>query len=74
MKAVVDRFEGGYAVVLFGDEEIRVNVPRRLLPEDVREGSWLRVGFELDPGGTESQRKKIEGLLDRLKEKNKKNR
>ncbi|MFY9542033.1 MAG: DUF3006 family protein, partial [Dethiobacteria bacterium] len=31
MKAVIDRFEGDFAVVLFGDEEIKLNIPRKLL-------------------------------------------
>ena len=51
MKAVIDRFEGDHAVVLFGDEEIKVDIPRQLLPTGVKEGSWLKVSFELDPDG-----------------------
>jgi len=37
MKAVIDRFEGDYAVVLFGDEEIKVDIPKELLPQEPRE-------------------------------------
>ena len=33
VKAVIDRFEGEYAVVLVGDEEIKLDVPINLLPE-----------------------------------------
>ncbi|MBT9140225.1 MAG: hypothetical protein DDT30_00801 [Dehalococcoidia bacterium] len=33
MKAVIDRIEGDYAVVLFGDAEIQVDIPVGLLPE-----------------------------------------
>ena len=71
MKAVIDRFEGDYAIVLFGDEEIKVDIPRKLLPPGAKEGSWLNVSFELDPEGEKRQRKKIEGLLDKLRKKNK---
>lgn len=71
VKAVIDRFEGDFAVVLFGDEEIKADIPRKLLPKGAREGSWLRVHFELDPEGEKRQREKIEGLLNRLREKNK---
>ncbi len=71
MKAVIDRFEDGYAVVLFGDEEIKVDIPRQLLPEKAGEGSWLKVSFELDQEGEKKQREKIEGLLDKLKKKHK---
>ncbi len=70
MKAVIDRFEGEYAVVLFGDDEIKADIPRQFLPPGAEEGSWLNVSFELDPEGEEKQREKIEGLLDKLKRKN----
>lgn len=71
MKAVIDRFEGDFAVVLFGDEEIKVDIPRQLLPKGAKEGSWLRVSFELDLEKTKAQKEKIKGLLDKLKNKNK---
>ena len=70
MKAVIARFEGDHAVVLFGVEEIKVDIPRQLLPSGAKEGSWLNVSFELDPEGEKQQREKIEGLLEKLKKKN----
>lgn len=69
MKAVIDRFEGEYAIVLFGDDEIKVDIPKKLLSGEVQEGSWLRVSFELDEEGTLGQKKKINDLLDKLKGK-----
>lgn len=69
MKAVIDRLEGDYAVVLFGEEEIKVDIPRGLLPEGAKEGSWLTVNFELDAEGTQKQKEKIQNLLDKLKNK-----
>ena len=71
MKAVIDRFEGNYAVVFFGDKEIKVDIPRELLPPGVKEGDILNVSFEADKGATQVQREKIEGLLQKLKYKNK---
>lgn len=71
MKAVIDRFEGEYAVVLFGDEEIKVDIPKKLLPSDAKEGTWLNVSFEVDISGTKKQEEKIQNLLDKLKNKNK---
>ncbi len=71
IKAVIDRFEGEYAVVLFGEDEIKADIPRQLLPPGAKEGSWLNVSFELDPEGEKKQREKIEGLLDKLKRKGK---
>lgn len=74
MKAVIDRFEGDYAVLLVGDAEEKRDVPRNQLPPGAKEGSWLIVragGYDLDPEGEKQQRKKIENLLQKLKNKNK---
>ena len=69
MKVVIDRFEGDYAVVLVEDEEIKVDIPKQLLPKGAKEGSWLKLNFELDLEGTEKQKEKISKLLDKLKNK-----
>jgi len=71
MRAVIDRFEGEVAVLLFGDEEIRVDVPRSLLPPGAKEGSWITVSMELDLEGERGQREKISEQLKRLRERNK---
>ncbi len=42
-KAVVDRFEGDKAVLLVGEEQDRLVVPRGSLPAGVKEGQWLQV-------------------------------
>ena len=47
-KAVIDRFEGDKAVLLVGEEEDRLIVPRSLLPSGVKEGDWLQVEVEDD--------------------------
>lgn len=69
MRAVIDRFEGDYAVVLFGEEEIKVDMPKKLLPPDAAEGTWLNVTFAVDRSGTEKQRERIARLLDKLKKR-----
>ncbi len=69
MKAIIDRFEGEYAVVFVGAEEVKLDIPRELLPKGVKEGSWLKISFELDPKGTKKQEEKIAVLLDKLKKK-----
>jgi len=71
VKAVIDRFEGDYAVVLFGNDEIKVDIPKVLLPEGSKEGSWLNVSFELDIEETKSREKRIQSKLDKLKKKGK---
>ena len=69
MKAVVDRIEEGIAVVLLGDKEVKIEVALAELPSGTKEGSWLKVGFELDPEGEKRQREKIGRLLEKLKNK-----
>lgn len=48
MKAVVDRFEGDLAVLLVGEDETELVVPRSELPAGAAEGTWLRLGLEVD--------------------------
>ncbi len=69
MKAVIDRLEGDHAVVLFGDKEIKADIHKKLLPRGAREGSWLKVSFELDVEETQKQEKKIKDLVEKLKKK-----
>lgn len=71
MKIVIDRFEGDVAILLFGDDEIKVDFPRSLLPSGAKEGSWLTVSLELDVEGEQAQREKISEQLKRLRERNK---
>jgi len=69
MKGVIDRFEGQYAIVLIGKDEIRVEIPKVLLPVGAKEGSWLQVGFELDLEGEKRQRETIKEMHNKLKNK-----
>ena len=69
MKAVIDRFEGDLAVIFIGEEELKAEIPRQLLPAGASEGSWLKISFELNPEGTKIQETKIKGLLEKLKKK-----
>lgn len=67
MKAVVDRIENDTAVLLIGPEETVLDVPIRYLPDQVKEGAWLRVDFALDEHTTEERFRHNKFLLDRLK-------
>ncbi|HHT65859.1 MAG: DUF3006 domain-containing protein [Caldicoprobacterales bacterium] len=71
MKAVVDRIENQIAVVLIGEEEIKVDIPLVLLPEGTRESSHLNISFELDEAGEASKRERIAAMLERLSQKKK---
>lgn len=57
--------------MLFGDKEIKVDIPRQLLLKGAKEGSWLKVSFELDSEGEKGQREKIRTMLEKLKKKGK---
>lgn len=74
-KAVIDRFEGDKAVLLVGEEEDRLIVPRTLLPPRVKEGDWLQVDVEddrvlsaaIDDDETASAKQRIAEKLARLR-------
>ena len=67
IKAVIDRFEGDFAILSIGDDERRFNVPRKSLPKGSKEGSWLQVELDgdtllhvqLDPEETARARERI---------------
>ncbi len=42
MKAVIDWFEGNLAVVLFGDDEVKVKITEKLLPKGSGEEGDLK--------------------------------
>lgn len=68
---VVDRFEGGFAVLEHGDTKEHRDVPRTRLPEGTLEGDALvLVGGRLvrDEDGTSERNERIRRLFERLKE------
>lgn len=70
MRAVIDRFEGDLAVLLFEEKGLAVTLPRELLPPGSGEGDILLVSLEKNPEATREQREKVEDLLKKLREKN----
>ncbi len=69
MRAVIDRFEETYAVVLVGPQEVELHIPKGELPPESKEGSVLSMGFSLDIQGEVQQREKVSSLLNKLKQK-----
>ena len=75
MKAVIDRFEGDLAVLILGKEDQRLNLPRKLLPPNAKEGSWLQLdivggqprNIKLDLKETAASRQRIAAKLARLR-------
>ncbi len=74
-KAVIDRFEEGQAVLLVGDQERKMVVPRKSLPRGVKEGHWLRVEVDreklvsavIDEEETAKVKQRIAEKLERLR-------
>ena len=48
MWAVVDGIEGGGAVLLVGEDEGKVDFPKKYLPRGTKEGSVLDLSLGLD--------------------------
>ena len=75
MKAVIDRFEGEFAVLIVGDDEQHLNVLKKLLPKPSKEGSWLQVEIQngevisavIDEEETANAKQRIADKLARLR-------
>jgi len=73
MKATLDRFEDGCAVLLIRDgETIEVDLPACLLPDDCEEGDILDISIKRDVESTEEARERVSGLIEKLKKKGQK--
>jgi len=64
MKAIIDRFEGSWAVIEYDGTVF--NFPRDLLPRDARGGDVVRFSVVIDSTGTTEQRKRVKKLEDEL--------
>jgi hypothetical protein len=70
MRAVIDRVEGEFAVLLLGDKgEFGLNFPLSLLPAGCREGDVLNISIERDVVGTEEAKERVTDLMEKLKKK-----
>lgn len=66
IRVVIDRIEGEMAVLLVGDENCRVVLPKNFLPEDAAEGAVLNLTFEVDEAATDEAKQHVQNLIDRL--------
>lgn len=74
-QAIVDRFEGSYAVLLIGESRRLLDVPRQHLPLHTQEGTWLQVevrddqlvAAEIDDAATAAARQRIQDKQARLR-------
>ncbi|WP_026478796.1 DUF3006 domain-containing protein [Alkaliphilus transvaalensis] len=64
-QGIVDRFEGDYAVVEYGDRRT-FDLPKSLLPSNVKEGDVVLIELSIDEEETQKRRKSIEALTKSL--------
>lgn len=64
--AVIDRFEGSFAVLLVGEDEIPVNWPSQFLPVGVREGDYLDFSCTYNEIATHQAQEEAQKLLSDL--------
>lgn len=71
LSGVIDRFEEKMAVLLIGDDEVKVNFPKRLLTPSLEEGDWLKIDIAYDDETTQQMRREIEELSRSIQADNK---
>jgi len=65
MKAIIDRFEGNYAVLELQNKQM-ANIDKKLIPGEAKEGDALTIIIEIDSEETEKRHKRISGLMKDL--------
>ena len=69
-RAVVDRIEdGGVAVLLAGEEELKVELPAPLLPEGAGSGSHLVIEVSLDEASRREAEDRVKALQEKLEKR-----
>ena len=63
MKIIIDRFEGGFAVVELPDGSF-CNMPRCLVPDGAGEGAVVDIVYNADD--TSATNERIRGKMDKL--------
>jgi len=68
MRAVIDRFEGNKAVLLYGDgDTYKMALLRKFLPKEAEEGAVLHIEISYDEKATQEELQESLRLLDELK-------
>jgi len=61
---IIDRFEGDWAVMEWKHKTF--NLPRELLPKNVKEGDVVIFSVDVDKGETEKRKRAVEDLAKDL--------
>ncbi|MCX6806632.1 MAG: DUF3006 domain-containing protein [Candidatus Berkelbacteria bacterium] len=64
-KAIVDRFEGEYAVLIFDDGK-KIDWPKDKLPKNIKEGSVVWFSLTKDKEGEKKQRELAKEILNEI--------
>jgi len=64
--ATLDRIEGSRAILIAGDEGDTLEISRKLLPDDCKEGDMLSVTLEKKDKKTRSEKERVEKLIKKL--------
>lgn len=67
VKAVVDRFEDGNAVLLVGKDERQTVFPAENLPQGLNEGDYIRMKISYDAKATRDATEESARLLNELR-------
>jgi hypothetical protein len=67
-QAVIDRIEGSQ-VVLIVDERVSIDVPKKILPKNFKEGDVLTLTIAKDDMATEERKAGVEDLIEKLKKR-----
>lgn len=70
MKIRVDRIENNQAVLIFQNQQLIV--PLKFLPNQIKEGDFLKADFSINKKETDKSKNKISKLLDEVFDDNKK--
>ena len=69
-RAVIDRIEdGGTAVLLVGEDELKVELPASLLPEGAESGSHLSINISLDEASRKEAEERVKALQEKLEKR-----
>ena len=66
IQAVIDRFEGKKAVLVFESEET-VNWPKAMLPSEAAVGQVISIQLNIDYDETEKLQQEIDELFNKVK-------
>ncbi|WP_027396324.1 DUF3006 domain-containing protein [Anaerovibrio lipolyticus] len=60
----VDRIEEGLAIILLGEEEYQIEIPCKLLPDDINEGNFIKLDIKKDKQSTQVALKEAMELME----------